>query len=189
MNSLQETIDYLELKGISTMFYPESEDGPILCADWNPIDHEEYSQLEEKLDIKLEWDDEWTSCYDCGKGIRISPTSYSWQPKFIQDNEGFEICADCFENDPEAYLEAYIDNPLMALHEWAIPIIKNLGYYEYPEERYETGFHPGQNDNPIQISNQLREKKIYDYVFVVTSTGQFDIDWTVFVREKEIKEE
>lgn len=30
-------------------------------------------------DISLEWDDEWTACCECGKAVRISRDSYSWQ--------------------------------------------------------------------------------------------------------------
>lgn len=177
--------DYLESKEIDFHHYPNSEEGELITANWNDLDQDKYDQLEDilkKFDIKLDWDDEWDMCCECGCGIRISPTHYGWQPGFIVDCEGFRICRECFENDPEEYIEFYRENANAAFHSWAIPTIEKLGYRESSTE-YETGFHPGQTDDPEDIRQILLSAGIYDFVFVVKSIGQFDVNWTVFIKE------
>jgi hypothetical protein len=177
--------NFLDNKGIDFHYYSNSEEGELLTANWNDLDQDKYDQLEDilkRFDIELDWDDEWDRCYECGKGVRISPTHYGWRPEFVVDCEGYRVCKECFEKDPEEYIEFYKENTNAAFHSWAIPTLEKLGYKE-SDNTYETGFHPGQTDDPENIRHMLLSAGIYDFVFVVKSVGQFDVNWTVFIKE------
>ena len=184
---LQIVNDQLEHKGIDYCHYWNSEDGELITADWNDLEQDKFDQLEhilEKFDVRLDWIDEWDSCAECGLGVRISPTSYHWQPEYIKDEYGHRICRECFEKHPETFIEFYKENADAAFYSWAVPTLEKLGYEEQDRE-YETGFHYGQNDDPNSVRKDLIEAGIYDFVFVVKSTGQFDVNWSVFIREGE----
>jgi hypothetical protein len=75
--------------------YSEPQSGIIAFGNWNTVSkwnerrHEfdtidkEPAIVSEKLDslgVSLEWSDEWTTCEGCGKAVRTTPESYSWQP-------------------------------------------------------------------------------------------------------------
>lgn len=193
--AIQTVVGYLENysresgRNFDFELYMETEEGhPVLAADWNRMPDEKVDQIErilDKVDSELGWIDEWNYCYDCYKGLRTSPTCWSWTPNYIHDIEGYLICKECFKDNPEAYLEMYEDNPYVALPNWADLTLLELGYRKYFDEDCETGFHPGQNDSPEKVAEELREKGIYNFVFVIEATGQFDTDWNVYVKEEE----
>lgn len=179
--------NYLENQNITFIPYPDSEDGELIVADWNPLSHEKYDQIErilERFGISLGWIDEYTACDECGYGICIQPTDYGWQPMFIKDEYGHYICDNCFKDNPESFVDYYIENDNAALPAWTIPILNDLGYH-LVDENYETGFHHGQNDSPAKVRNELLEKEIYNFVFVIRNKGQFDITWSVMIKEED----
>ena len=57
-----------------------------------------------------------------------------------------------------------------------------LGFEQF-NGTYETGFHPGQNDDPRKVFKLIRAAKSgYDVVFDLTGKGQFDCAWTAWIR-------
>jgi len=132
------------------------------------------------------------------------PLHYGWEPQFIKamlyepgDFLAY-ICRDCVERveDEEILREDYIadyiystnNKPIeriAALPDWCIPIIKKMGYKCLEDDmtcaRFETGFHPGQTDDPQTVAQWMEENLPgHEYMFVITERGQFDVHWTVF---------
>ena len=127
----------------------------------------------------MEWEDEWSSCSDCGKLVRTSANSYGWKQSFWLRNDCEIICTECI--DPAEYLESLEDHPT---HCSTIDSIDPADHgYVQLQQGFENGFHPGQNDDPNTIYKQLRtqgEKR--PVIFVLDSTGQFDIGFSVWAK-------
>ena len=153
--------------------YSNPESG-ILFADWNACS-QRVCDLLETAGYSLEWEDEWTTCGECGKALRISPDSYSWLPSYV-DCECEYICHDCV--DPESYLESIEDSPRKAL---TIDSINPADYgYILLDDSFENGFHPDQNDDPVKISKELHSKGYKHLLFKIDGKGQFDISFSVY---------
>lgn len=150
----------------------------ILLGNWN-----EYSRratdLLQRAGYAIEWEDEWTECGNCARAIRTSPTSYRWQPAYVQYQDGEILCLECA--DIGDYLRELEDNPRRCC--FAIVDPAEHGYVRVSEEgEYENGLHPGQDDNPGEILEGLHAQGITGVVFRVPSTGQFDINFETWRR-------
>jgi hypothetical protein len=174
-----------------------SETGLVATGNWNSVDKwntktnsrqiisnlpERIGNLFEKMGIECEWSDEWTSCHQCGKLVRTQADSYSWTPSY-QLGDGELTCIECLEEDPEGYLQSLEDNPDTCNTMTSIKPEKH-GYILIDDNK-ETGWHPGQNDDPHKIAKELRDKGISRFIFNMDSVGQFDCRWSVYVHEDE----
>lgn len=140
------------------------------------IDNLEYSQEYAEPGYDIEWEDEWTTCDGCGKALRTSPNSYSWQPSFIRNGGTGEcFCKECLTNDD---LESLEDNPRTAVNLDGI----DLSDYGYEEIKcgYESGWHAGQTDDPTKIYNELVKHGHSRLLFQIESVGQFDMSFCVW---------
>lgn len=164
----------------------------VLTGNWNPISGDfkdkrdpmkRLVRILERLGVEMEWSDEWTACSECSKLVRVSPNSYSWQPSyaFVRDEL---LCHECVQDDPESYLETLKGNPRAALTLDIDP--EDYGYQRVNEESYESGFHAGQTDDPAKIAASLRAQGIERFLFRVDDVGQFDMRFSVYVREGEV---
>jgi hypothetical protein len=161
--------------------YTNPESG-ILFANWNACSRRVMDLLEQ-AGYECEWEDEWTTCGECGKALRTSPDSYSWLPSYV-DYECEYICHDCI--DPESYLESIEDNPRKAV----TPDIDPTEYgYILLDDSFENGFHPGQNDDPAKISKELHAKGYKRLLFKIDGKGQFDISFSVYHKPEGEEEE
>jgi len=97
---IEKLLDYAERFGHYTQLVdgccePGYDDKPVVLGNWNSEtrwDGEKritvnnvmprIAKLLEKLGYEVEWEDEWTTCEDCGKATRSQPDSYSWQPSY-----------------------------------------------------------------------------------------------------------
>jgi hypothetical protein len=141
------------------------------------------AHLYEKMGIDCEWSDEWAEC-SCGKLVRTQGDCYSWTPSY-QLNDGEITCIDCLKDDPESYLLSLEGNPNVANTIHCILPEKN-GYVKMNEANsYETGFHPGQNDDPKKVAKELEARGLYRYLFNIDDVGQFDTRWSVYVHKDE----
>ena len=97
-----ETREYAE-PGYSA---PEKPGSLILFGNWNHCAHfrtgKHYADLAVLLrrGHAMEWEDEWSTCNDCGKAFRTQSDSYGWKPSYWRwvDKDGDyakEICAAC----------------------------------------------------------------------------------------------
>lgn len=153
----------------------------ILFANWNYFPSGIYSILE-RYGYEIEWPDEWTTCDNCSRAVRTQPTSYSWQPSQVWVESEYEtLCVDCLAEDPEPYLRSLENDPRRALN---IEGIDPADYgYELIGDDYENGFHPGQNDDPKQITREARANGITEpLLFQIDSVGQFDVSFRLWKR-------
>jgi len=169
------------------------ESGIIATGNWNTITKydekvkrcvdvcnlpKRVGDIFEKMGIEIEWSDEWSTCGNCYKLIRTSPDSYSWQPDFWL-GDGEITCGDCVKEDPSGYIE-YLDGN----DETCMSIDVDLeehGYSKLNEDSFESGWFPGQNDDPKQVAKELREKGVDHFIFVKDENSQFYSKWSVWV--------
>ena len=215
---LHRLMDYANENNLYIDWYPGCaepgyDDVQMLAADWNPerfkfqdkgFKHSKTSKIAQWIetyfngDLALEWSDEWASCGDCYKAVRTSPDSYGWEPYYIMFHAEL-VCGDCMQENPADGIEAYMNSTSRAIPSWFIESAENEGfycilddpYYKDQCKRFETGFHPGQNDTPEKALEEIYEvvsekwfHENMDYLFAITSRGQFDLHWTVLVRKK-----
>ena len=192
-------IDFDYYLGVAEMGY---DDKPMICANWNPPAAERiYKWLEKFMgdEIELDWSDEWMRCEDCGKAVRSSADSYGWQASWVWVSDCEIICRECAEKVKDDVIEYYQNcisalphRTTRALPSWMQPMVEDAGFKCLESEdayctRFESGFHPGQNDTPegcLKLAKEILPYK-FDYLFVITGVGQFDIHWAMFVRKVE----
>lgn len=135
--------------------------------------------------LGTEWgfSDEYTLCNDCYRVIRISPNSYSWTPDYVL-GDGYIICNECARDNKEDYINEFINNPRKAVT-WLSEIeVEKMGFKQINEEKYETGFHAGQNDSPEKEFDKFKNQ-YEEIVFTIYSQGQFDTHWNIWGRNLE----
>ena len=170
---------------------PEKPGRAVLFGNWNHCAHfrtqKHYADLAvlERYGHELEWEDEWSTCVDCGKAFRTSPDSYSWKRSYWlktdEDGDGAEeVCVECVLEDPEDYLE-YLKGNERASATFNIDLQAH-GYRLYKDD-LERGLHRGQSDNPDLIAKALRARGIEDFVFKLESSSQFYSTFSVWIPE------
>lgn len=159
----------------------------VVIADWNDITRKLTAYIESECDAEIDFDDEYSTC-ECGKVVLIQPQFYGWTPNYMV-GDGYLLCRECAESEPDTVIEEHV-NSTCAIRNWMLPIIEEAGFVCFESEdscnRYETGFHPGQNDGPQKVEAWLLDNlPDHDYIFAVDSVGQFDVQWSVHVRKRD----
>lgn len=167
--------------------YSSPERG-IVFGNWNPKcgfsvpkaqqERDPISKLArilEKAGFELEWQDEWTTCCDCGKALRTSPDCYQWTSYYRIVNECEIVCLDCL--DPSEYLESIEDNASVACPPDWNP--EDYGYVKFNGD-FETGFHPGQTDNPSAVLKRMHAQGLKRVVFKIAEQSQFYTVWQAY---------
>lgn len=153
----------------------------ILFANWNNLPRNLDSILE-RLGYAIEWSDEWGFCDDCGRAFRTSPDSYSWQRNSVYNEEdGSELCHDCV--NPAEHLRSLEDNPQTCNTIESINPA-DYGYVKF-NGRFESGWHPGQDDNPVKITERMRELGFTRILFNLDRAQQFDIYFSAWYHPEE----
>jgi hypothetical protein len=160
----------------------------IIIGNWNPacgfnVDkatqgRDPVSKLARVLEAQgceLEWSDEWDTCCDCGKAVRTSGDCYQWTPYFRIVNECERVCLDCL--DPEEYLASIEDDTASACPPQIDP--EKFGYIKYNGD-FETGFHPGQTDDPKTVLKKMHDAGMTGIVFKIAEQSQFYTVWQAF---------
>jgi hypothetical protein len=145
----------------------------ILFANWNEFSRRA-TDLLERAGFEIEWEDEWTTCGGCGKALRTSPDSYSWQPSYFEF-QGEITCLEC--TDIPAYLETLENNPRRAVNDHIDPA--DYGYVKL-EGNFENGLHEGMNDDPREIFKRLQAAGHKHLLFNIDSVNQFYITFEVY---------
>lgn len=167
-------------RGYAEPGYQDPKHG-ILFANWNLFPRG-LDTILEKAGYATEWEDEWSTCGDCGKAIRTSANGYDWQPSYVLMNECEIVCTDCI--DWPDYLQSIEDNPRVACMAECDP--EDYGYRRLSDRNeYVTGFHPGQNDDPRKILKTLQEQGKTGIVFRLSETSQFYSRWEVYQKIEE----
>lgn len=153
----------------------------VLFANWNYFPRGIDSILE-RAGFAIEWSDEWTVAEN-GKAYRTSPDSHGWKPSIVYGEDCQEFCRDDVGDYIDDYIAHLIDSPRHA-------DMFDVDWTEYGFENmngvFESGFHPGQNDDPKKILTEYQQRfPSKEFLFQIPSVGQFDISFTIWGRDKQ----
>jgi hypothetical protein len=183
-NRIQKVLDIHNKTHENDQLYMQSysepgydEDALVVVGNWNA--HKRTGELLEKLGVECEWYDEWTTCGNCGKLVRTSPDSYSWAQSF-ECFDGDIKCKKCLlESDSSA--SEYLD--WVSSQETLNTIVKDPSQYGWVKVKTcESGYHPGQNDDPKTVRKEYPDKII---LFSLDCAEQFCTRWSVWIKEEE----
>lgn len=155
----------------------------VVFADWNCLPRE-LDRILERAGYEIQWPDEWSTCDDCQKAVRTSPDSYSWRRSFYMPDDCTIVCETCAREDLDQYEEYLINNSDVADTfdiDWT-----SRGWTKFNPERYESGFHCGQDDQPSAIAETVPAG--FDYLFALTTAQQFDMYFDCYIRAAEPQE-
>jgi len=196
MQVLNRLLDYCGRKGLDVTYYPgisekRYDDIPMICANWNKkglAKIQEWGESYFRDEVEFDWDDEWTMCGECYKAVRTVPTHYGWTPSYMWAGDCDIVCHEHYEDYKESIIDYYKNDTNRAVNRDFYPVLEKTGFICYsPDEycqRFETGWHPGQNDDPKKIAKDIEEQLPgYDYIFKIDNVGQFDINWSVYLRK------
>jgi len=167
----------------------------MLITNWNKDKFNSlYNWLSGKYyqdaEIQLGYYDEYVYCSECSRLICTTAGYYGDTGRFqYTDNEIY--CSNCIKDDPDLIMDYCINNSNTAIPDYLTDYIKKEGFVCFSNDDnycpiYETGFHIGQNDDPKNIEKKIKElKHNYDYLFMINSVSQFDIQWSVFIKRVE----
>ena len=215
---LSRLIEYCDRHNLCVDIYdgvaePGYDDKIMIAANWNPDNMKRIGKFIERYfegEVLTEWSDEWIRCEDCSKAVRTQPNCYGWLPYYVM-GDGWIMCGDCAKESVEDCLAEFIDNDNKAIMDWMMESAEKAGFVcalddpwfgEMKCKRFQTGWHEHQNDTPqkaleelyllcdedVEKGKEFFEDK-YEYLFAITGKGQFDMDWTVLIREREVNHE
>jgi hypothetical protein len=66
--------------------------------------------------------------------------------------------------------------------------LEEMGYVNLNEDggSFENGWYGGQNDDPTSIGKAFKAAGVTEYVFTIDSVGQFDLRFSVYVKEEDL---
>lgn len=152
--------------------YSQPEKG-IILANWNNIPRGLADWLE-KCGYSLEWSDEWMIDYDYGKAYRTNPDSYSWESSVMLTDDGEWLTPD---DDASAWIDecAMSDkgqSPKCLPSRISADDLSECGFVLYYGE-LESGFFPGQTDNPAELAKRAFNAGASRVVFRKLENSQF----------------
>ena len=150
----------------------------------------------ERIGVQGEWSDEWQRCDHCQRIFRTSGDSYMWKPFYVDFYDDgyydYSLCGECVR-DPdfiEEALEGFVNHPTKVITFLDADELESFGWVRYNETPYESGFHPGQNDDARQIFKEIREQyPDRQVVFFLDEASQFYIRFSAFTNNTESEEE
>lgn len=182
-------------------WYDESieDEKPVIVTDWYKI-ADKYPNLQrwlEENDCETGFTDEWDECQVCYRGIYTTPRNYGHEPNWVLEEYGL-TCQDCWLENPqtEEFINCGMNRP-KAIYPWMLETFKKMGFQCLGEDDdscqvFESGWHLGQNDTPAGALEQLLEAfpgfnheipgDRLEYLFLINSIGQFDVDWSIWYR-------
>ena len=182
--------------GTQTSVYDVAQDNaepgyclPLAIGDWwvrvdGDLRESKVVTLLAACGIESAFHDEWTTCTVCHKAVRTSPDHYGWKRSYHLFHDCEVVCHECIAENPEPYLEDLSGDPNKAITIDSVDPEEH-GYTEVWAE-FENGWYGGQMDSPHAIGRAFEERGWDDYVFSITSVGQFDVKFKVYVRTHSI---
>lgn len=179
-----------------------SDDSVVVLGDWNPKRWasegdapltpaerlpSRLARSLERVGANIEWLDEWTSCSECLRAVRTQPDSYSWQASFVVTEDGDTFCLDCLIAQGEDALTEYVNDARKCVS-WCEPShVESFGYVKWESgdpHDYESGWHPGQDDDPSAILASIHAAQPgADVVFFLDESSQFYVRFSAYVRQ------
>lgn len=153
----------------------------VMVCDWNQLPG--FGQgVFEALGMETAWDESTRQCTVCEGGVVTQPQFYGWRPKFHEHGAGEVVCFACLDDDEgerEAMLEDVLRKPARAR---VVPHCRFLpDSYIRVDFQGENGFYGGQADDPEQAGAFLEAQGVDQYLFDITSIGQFDVHFDIWV--------
>lgn len=160
----------------------------ILFANWNNISKRTADYLE-SAGFELEWSDEWSIDYDNDKAYRTSGNSYDWVCAVTYTDNGDMLT-------PDDSISDWIDELQMtdsghrprALPDWITAADVEAEGYSAINGDYESGFHPGQTDDPKAIAKSAFDRGAVSVVFRIKEASQFYIVFQGYAKFEEVAE-
>jgi hypothetical protein len=172
----------------------------VVIGNWNDLP-DTWQPLFERLGSEVWFEDEYAICTDCNGLLYTQPGFYGDEMRFITTEDSI-ICQDCIEkhcDSAENLEDAFADFiynyhsgvsvQARAIPSWMTERFVGFGWNCWSEgddsycQKYETGFHPGQNDSPEKIAKDIwKFDPGLGIVFAIRSIGQFDVHWQVLVK-------
>lgn len=184
---------YIEGKDFDITYGKTINGSECLVANWN-----NYPRIENMIEtmqrygynIELLWGDTATNCSHCYKYFNTYPSYYGDQSNIgIWVSDCDYLCPDCALEFIDDVIDYHKNSTDFAAPSWMIDALKEKGFECLEDCKiYTNGLHPGQNDNPVDIAKNLEKDGItedYDFMFALTDVGQFDVHFTVLIRERE----
>ncbi len=187
----ENAMDYIQRIDCNAYCGPSAEDSDItiIVTNWNNMPSKFQDWIEDYFGDYVEtlYEDEATTCSHCGDIISTTPQTYGHQVSyFVVPEWGEVLCRKCLEND-----ESLCEDTIEVMHDQTVfPAwfkgcltgwIEESELFKAPKE-YETGFHPGQNDNLKDALKQAATRHELLTIAVVTTASQFDVYWELLVK-------
>lgn len=154
--------------------YSNPEKG-IIFANWNDIPKGLGDWLE-SCGFELEWSDEWHVSYNYpgGRAYRTSPDSYGWESSIVYDGEGDYLTRDDSHSEiVECIAMTDKGQPAGCVPSWIDSQTLIDECYELINPDLESGFFPGQTDNPDSFARAAFDKGATRVIFRKTENSQF----------------
>jgi hypothetical protein len=138
----------------------------------------------ERIGVEAHWLDEWQECDGCHSIVRCNADSYMWQPSYATVGDE-TYCSECAPGDYlQEVLESYIGDYNRCVTSWVTESeLTAAGFIRWNEPPFENGWHPGQTDNPRDISERFEsENPGSDWVFYLDENSQFYSRFSLFYR-------
>lgn len=160
--------------------YQDPEKGVIL-ANWNDVP-KGLAEWLEKCGYSLEWSDEWYVDYAYSKAYRTSPDSYHWESSIMLPPDSCEYITP--DDSPDTWIEACQQTnngqPIACLPSWiAESDIIDAGF-TLQNSDLESGWFPGQTDDPVKITADLIQRGAYRVLFQKRENSQFYCRFAVY---------
>lgn len=153
------------------------------------LDNEiEFFSIDDILNDSYGFSDENIICDECNIHVCTTPGFYGDIPQYTIMNDTL-LCGECVKNNHvDEYIEGLINNPknanILLSHDDLIDNGFNICNCKNEVCAFESGFHHGQTDNPDTIlKNAIAKNPDKEYVFMITSIGQFDVNYTIYSRK------
>lgn len=153
----------------------------VVMANWNHVPKRVFDILE-RAGWGCEWCDEWTVCGN-GKAWRTQGDSYFWQPSAIVTNDGELLTRDDDASEWIAEMEMTdVGHPMQVLPGWITAEDLQGAGYTLRNDAQESGFHPGQTDDPAPLARAAFAEGAQAVVFRRIENSQFYSKWQCWVK-------
>jgi hypothetical protein len=157
----------------------------LFLSDWKAFENHPRLEAAAEEVASLEWYDEWVIDHENDKCYRSSPDSYSWTASYIWAEDGILTPDDDIETITE-YLQNSPGQAMVSTLK-SVADLTEAGWTKVPDDDsyYENGWHPGQTDDPKEITAEVRRQfpdSTHDVLFYINGVGQFDTRFTCYTR-------
>lgn len=184
----------MHVDGYAEPGYDVGSAGIILLSNWNNVDRYDsstrsrtlisnlpsrLSKIFEKMNVDVEWDDEWVDCCECSKLIRTQPDSYSWKKNYILTANGAK-CGECVSEEAEFHLES-LEGDCNHINTLSDIDPEECGYVKVVSG---TSGYAGVDHSKV-VMKRMNAAGIKRFLINLDESCQFECKWSLYVHESE----